>query len=98
MEGHAFFYIDQLESIVREWIAAVYHHTPHRRLFDKHLPRATMTPVQMFAHSMARAGYIEAPRDPFLAYEFTSRNAEAARTQGICSVRSSRTTMSSRSR
>ena len=28
VEGHAFFYIDQLEAIVREWIAAVYHHTP----------------------------------------------------------------------
>src|SRR4029079_4239165 len=66
VEGHAFFYIDQLEAIVREWIAAGYHHTPHRSLFDKHLPRATMTPVQMFAHGMARAGYIEAPRDPFL--------------------------------
>ena len=70
VEGHAFFYIDQLEAIVREWIAAVYHHTRHSSLFDMHLPRATMTPAQMFAHGMARAGYIEAPRDPFLAYEF----------------------------
>jgi hypothetical protein len=32
VEGHAFFYIDQLEAIVREWIAAVYHHTPHREI------------------------------------------------------------------
>jgi hypothetical protein len=29
-----------------------------------------MTPAEMFAHGVARAGYIEAPRDPDLAYEF----------------------------
>ena len=44
VEGHAFFYIDQLEAIVREWIATVYHHTRHSSLFDLHLPAATMTP------------------------------------------------------
>ena len=30
VEGHAFFYIDQLEAILREWVAAVYHHTKHK--------------------------------------------------------------------
>jgi hypothetical protein len=29
-----------------------------------------MSPAQMFEHGIARAGYIEAPRDPCLAYEF----------------------------
>jgi hypothetical protein len=29
-----------------------------------------MSPAMMFEHGMARAGYIEAPRDPDLAYEF----------------------------
>ena len=83
VEGHAFFYIDQLEAIVREWIAAVYHHTRHSSLFDMHLPRATMTPAQMFAHGMARAGYIEAPRDPFLAYEFLQVEARTIQHYGV---------------
>ena len=29
-----------------------------------------MSPAMMFEHGVARAGYIEAPRDPDLAYEF----------------------------
>jgi hypothetical protein len=29
-----------------------------------------MSPAQMFEHGIARAGYIEAPRDPDLGYEF----------------------------
>ena len=83
VEGHAFFYIDQLEAIVREWIAAVYHHTRHSSLYDMHLPRATMTPAQMFGHGMARAGYIEAPRDPFLAYEFLQVQARTIQHYGV---------------
>ena len=83
VEGHAFFYIDQLEAIVREWIAAVYHHTRHSSLFDTHLPAATMTPAQMFAHGMARAGYLEAPRDPFLAYEFLQVQARTIQHYGV---------------
>jgi len=83
VEGHAFFYIDQLDAIVREWTAAVYHHTRHSSLFDMHLPRATMTPAQMFAHGMARAGYLEAPRDPFLAYEFLQVQARTIQHYGV---------------
>jgi transposase InsO family protein len=83
VEGHAFFYIDQLEAIVREWIATVYHHTRHSSLFDLHLPAATMTPAQMFAHGIARAGYLEAPRDPFLAYEFLQVQARTIQHYGV---------------
>lgn len=83
VEGHAFFYIDQLEAIVREWIATVYHHTRHSSLFDPHLPAATMTPAQMFAHGIARAGYLEVPRDPFLAYEFLQVQARTIQHYGV---------------
>lgn len=83
VEGHAFFYIDQLEAIVREWIALVYHHTRHSSLFDLHLPAATMTPAQMFAHGVARAGYLEVPRDPFLAYEFLQVQARTIQHYGV---------------
>ena len=70
VEDHAFFYIDQLEAIVREWVATVYHHRKHASLFDPGMPTARITPAQMFSHGITRAGYLEVPRDPQLAYEF----------------------------
>ncbi|MGL6236433.1 MAG: helix-turn-helix domain-containing protein [Segniliparus sp.] len=69
-EGDAFFYLDELEAIVREWVAVVYHHRPHDSLVDPGVPGLRMSPASMFEHGVARAGYIEAPRDPDLAYEF----------------------------
>jgi transposase InsO family protein len=69
-ESEAFFYLDELEAIIREWVAVVYHHRPHDSLIDPHVPGLRMSPAQMFEHGIARAGYIEAPRDPDLAYEF----------------------------
>jgi transposase InsO family protein len=69
-ESEAFFYLDELEAIIREWTAVVYHHRPHDSLIDPHVPGLRMSPAQMFEHGIARAGYIEAPRDPDLAYEF----------------------------
>jgi len=69
-ESEAFFYLDELEDIIREWVAVVYHHRPHEGLLDPHLPTLELSPAMMFEHGMARAGYIEVPRDPDLAYEF----------------------------
>jgi transposase InsO family protein len=69
-EAEAFFYLDELEAIIREWVAVVYHHRPHDSLVDPHVPGLRMSPATMFEHGIARAGYIEAPRDPDLAYEF----------------------------
>lgn len=69
-ESEAFFYLDELEAIIREWVAVVYHHRPHDSLMDPHVPGLRMSPALMFEHGIARAGYIEAPRDPNLAYEF----------------------------
>jgi hypothetical protein len=48
----------------------VYHQRPHDGLLDPHLPALRMSPAMMFGHGLARAGFIEAPRDPELALEF----------------------------
>ncbi|MFJ4513355.1 helix-turn-helix domain-containing protein [Streptomyces sp. NPDC088816] len=69
-EDDAFFFLDELESIIREWTAVVYHSRPHSGLGDPGLPGLRMSPAKMFEHGMARAGYIEVPRDPDLAFEF----------------------------
>ncbi|MGW0825471.1 helix-turn-helix domain-containing protein [Streptomyces sp. NPDC002845] len=69
-EDDAFFFLDELEAIIREWTAAVYHCRPHSSLVDPGLPGLRMSPAKMFEHGMARAGYIEVPRDRDLAFEF----------------------------
>ncbi|MFI8423751.1 helix-turn-helix domain-containing protein [Streptomyces sp. NPDC085479] len=69
-EAEAFFYLDELEAIIREWVAVVYHHRPHAGLVDAGVPGLRLSPATMFEHGVARAGYIEAPRDPDLAFEF----------------------------
>ncbi|KZS67291.1 transposase [Mycobacterium kansasii] len=69
-ESEAFFYLDELEAIIVEWVAVVYHHRPHDSLVDPHVPGLKLSPAMMFEHGVARAGYIEAPRDLDLAYEF----------------------------
>ena len=69
-EQDAFFFIDELEALLREWVAAVYHLRPHDGIGEPGLWALGMSPAQMFEHGIARAGYIEAPRDPSLAYHF----------------------------
>jgi transposase InsO family protein len=69
-EQDAFFFIDELEALLREWVATVYHRRPHEGIGEPGLWAIRMSPVQMFEHGIARAGYIEAPRDPCLAYQF----------------------------
>ena len=62
-EDDAFFFLDELEAIIREWTAMVYHRRPHASLVDPGVPGLRMSPAKMFEHGMARAGYIEVPRD-----------------------------------
>jgi len=69
-ESEAFFYLDELEAIIRRWIATDYHHRPHSSLRDPSVPGMAMSPAQMFEHGIARAGYIEAPHDAELGNEF----------------------------
>jgi hypothetical protein len=69
-EAEAFFYLDELEAIIREWVAVVCHHRPHSGLVDAGVPGLRLSPATMFEHGVARAGYIEAPRDPDLGFEF----------------------------
>lgn len=48
-ESDAFFYLDELEAIIQEWVAVVYHYRPHDSLVDPHLPALRMSP----AHPMS---------------------------------------------
>jgi transposase InsO family protein len=83
VEGHACLYIDELERIFRDWVATVYHLRPHHGLIDPGLPSARLTPAEMYSQGIARAGYIEVPRDPHLAYEFLKVEARTIQHYGI---------------
>ncbi|MEU6312261.1 helix-turn-helix domain-containing protein [Streptomyces sp. NPDC047014] len=82
-EAEAFFYLDELEAIIREWVAVVYHHRPHSALVDPGVPGLRMSPATMFEHGVARAGYIEAPRDPDLAFEFLQTKWRTVQHYGV---------------
>ncbi|MEZ0053767.1 transposase InsO family protein [Mycobacterium sp. MAA66] len=82
-EDDAHFYIDELEAIIREWVAVVYHRRPHDGLLDPHLAGLEMSPVAMFEHGVARAGFIEAPSDPDLAFEFLQTQWRTVQHYGV---------------
>ena len=89
VEGQAFYYIHELEEIMREWVGQIYHRVPHDSLFDPELPARQakkapkMTPAQMFSHGIARAGYVEVPRHPDLALEFLRADARTIQRKGV---------------
>ena len=69
-EKGAFLFIDEIEALLREWVACVYHRREHDGIGEAGLWALRLSPTEMFEHGLARAGYIEAPRDPCLAYQF----------------------------
>jgi transposase InsO family protein len=70
VEEQAFFFLDELETIIREWIGLCYHCRPHRGLCIPEVPGLDVSPLEMFAHGVHRAGYLRIPMRPDLAYDF----------------------------
>ena len=70
VEDRAFYYVTELEQIIREWVGSVYHRTSHDGLCVPELPHAEFSPAEMFEIGIARAGTLTVPRRPGLAYEF----------------------------
>ncbi len=70
VESHAYFFIDELERIIREWIATVYHLRPHDGLVDPAVPGLHYSPAEMFEQGIARAGRLRIPARADLVYDF----------------------------
>ncbi|WP_323135981.1 MULTISPECIES: hypothetical protein [unclassified Streptomyces] len=70
VEDEAFFSIDELEAIIREWITRIYHQRRHRGLSVPEVPGLKLTPLDMFEHGVTRAGPLRIPARPNLALEF----------------------------
>jgi hypothetical protein len=70
VENQAFFFLDELDAIIREWISSCYHVRPHRGLTVPEIPGLQMSPLDMYEHGVHRAGYLRIPDRPDLAYDF----------------------------
>ncbi len=68
-EDDAVFTISQLEEIIREWIATVYHVRPHSELADPRLPGMEMSPQQRYEQGIAAAGHLRLPQDRNIVLE-----------------------------
>lgn len=68
-EGDAVFTVSQLEEIIREWIATVYHVRPHSELADPRLPGMLMSPQQRYEQGIAIAGHLRLPQDRNIVLE-----------------------------
>jgi transposase InsO family protein len=69
-EQQAFYFLDELEKIIRQWTADCYHRQPHAGLCLPEVPGLELSPLDMFAHSVARAGYLQVPARADLAFDF----------------------------
>lgn len=70
VESEAFYYVGELEQLIREWVGRVYHHSPHGGLVDPLESRLALSPAEMFARGVAAAGRIRLPARQDLIYDF----------------------------
>jgi len=69
-EDLAYYFVDELEQILREWVADRYHRRPHRGLVHPDVPGLDLCPNEAFEMGIARAGRLLVPARPDLAYDF----------------------------
>jgi len=67
-EGCAYFFVDELEMVIREWIA-IYHHRPHSGLADAAVAGLDLSPAEMFGQGLVRAGRLRVPARADLVFD-----------------------------
>jgi transposase InsO family protein len=69
-EELAYYFVDELEQIIREWVAERYHRRPHEGLVVAGVPGLELCPNDAFEIGVARAGRMLVPARADLAYDF----------------------------
>jgi transposase InsO family protein len=69
-EQEAFYFLHELEQIVRRWTAECYHRQRHGGLCLPGVPGLALSPLEMFAHGAARAGFLQVPARADLVFDF----------------------------
>ncbi len=70
VEKQAFYFLDELEDLIRQWVADCYHRQPHAGLAVPEIPGLAVSPLEMFAHGVARAGHLQVPARADLVFDF----------------------------
>ena len=69
-EQEAYYFVDELELIIREWVAERYHRRPHQGLVVPEVPGLELSPNDAFEIGVARAGRMLVPARADLVYDF----------------------------
>lgn len=83
VEDEAFLFLHELEDVIREWIATVYHRTKHDGLAIAQWPQLKLSPAEMFAIGVGKAGLLRVPAAPQLALDFLPVVARTIQNYGI---------------
>ena len=83
VEDAAFFYLHELEAVIREWVALVYHRRAHDGLAVPEWPHLKLSPNQMYEIGVAKAGLLRIPASPQLAYEFLQVRPRSIQHYGV---------------
>jgi transposase InsO family protein len=70
VEDQAFFFVHELEDVVREWVRDVYHRAKHDGLAVPQWPGVELSPLEMLRVGIAKAGRLRIAPNPDLAYDF----------------------------
>jgi transposase InsO family protein len=70
VEDQAFYFLDELEQIIREWVGSCYHTRPHEGLVIPEVPGLDVSPNEMYEHGVERAGFLQVPFRADLVYDF----------------------------
>jgi transposase InsO family protein len=68
-EGCTYFFMDELETVIRQWISGIYHQRAHSGLVDPAVPGLELSPAEMFDHGVNRAGRLRVPSRPDLVFD-----------------------------
>jgi len=69
-EDLAYYFVDELEQIIREWVAERYHRRPHQGLVHPDVPGLDLCPLDAFELGIARTGRLLVPARADLVYDF----------------------------
>ncbi|MFF6879857.1 integrase [Streptomyces sp. NPDC012474] len=83
VEDAAFFFIHEVEEVIREWITEVYHRREHDGLVIPQWPRLSLSPLEMLRIGLARAGRLRMPASPDLAFQFLAVKPRTIQHYGV---------------
>ncbi|MFI1989104.1 hypothetical protein [Actinoplanes sp. NPDC020271] len=70
VEENAFYFLHELEDLIRGWITTVYHVGKHRGISIPEWPSLRLSPLEMWHAGIAKQGSLRFLANPHLALEF----------------------------